>query len=100
MRAAVVLTTVLAALAVGIIVAASDGGLVIRALVIAFVPAIWGVSLVRERLAGRSLWDFTAPYPYRWMGQPEAPLPRPNALSNPVEETLEANDHSTLPWAA
>jgi hypothetical protein len=83
------------------IVAASDGALVIRALVIGFVPAIWGMSLVRERLAGRNLWDFTAPYPYRWMSQRETPLlPRPNDVSNPVEDTLEANDRSTLPRAA
>jgi hypothetical protein len=67
MRAAFVVTIVALALVLGIIAAASDGRLLIRALVIGVVPAIWGISHVLERLTGRDMWRFTAPYPYRWM---------------------------------
>jgi len=61
MRTAFVLTTVVLALALGIIAAALDSRLLIRTLVIGLVPAIWGVSHVLERLGGRAMWHFTAP---------------------------------------
>jgi hypothetical protein len=101
MRAAFVLTTVVLALALGIIAAASESRLLIRALVIGFVPAIWGVSHILERLTDRDMWRFTAPYPSRWMRERgETALQRPNAVRKPVDDTLETNDRSTLPLAA
>ena len=66
MRAGFVLTTVMLALALGIIAAAAESRLLIRALVIGFVPAVWAVSHVLERLTAGDMWHFTAPYPSRW----------------------------------
>jgi hypothetical protein len=95
MRAAFVLTTVVLALALGIIAAASESRLLIRALVIGFVPAIWAVSHVLERLTAHDMWDFTAPYRYRWTRErAETALPRPNAVQKLVEDTVETNDRS------
>ena len=45
----------------------SESRLLMRALIIGFVPAIWAASHVVERLTGRDMWHFSAPYPYRWM---------------------------------
>jgi hypothetical protein len=75
--------------------------LLIRALVIAFIPVIWGVSQVVERLTGRDMWHLTAPYPYRWMRERgETALPRPHAVPRRIECTVETDDRSTLPLAA
>ena len=52
MRAVFVLTTVVFALALGVVAAASESRLLIRALIVGFVPAIWAVSHVVERLTG------------------------------------------------
>lgn len=61
MRTVFVLTTVVLALALGIIAAASDGRLLMRVLIIGFAPAIWAASHAIERLTGRDLWRFPAP---------------------------------------
>jgi hypothetical protein len=55
MRAAFVLTTVVLALTLGVLAAASESRLAMRALVVGFVPAIWGVSNLFERLTGRDI---------------------------------------------
>jgi hypothetical protein len=62
LRSGFVLTTIVLALGFGIIAGASESRLLMRALVIGFVPAIWAVSHVLERLAGRDMWHFTAPH--------------------------------------
>jgi hypothetical protein len=62
MRAAFVLTAVVLALALGISAAASESRLLMGTLVIGFVPAMWSLSCVFERLAGADLWRFSAPY--------------------------------------
>jgi hypothetical protein len=62
MRSGFVLAAIVLALALGIIAGNSESRLLTRALVIGFVPAIWAVSHVLERLAGRDLWHFTAPH--------------------------------------
>jgi hypothetical protein len=36
-------------------------------LIIGTVPVVWGLLYVTERLIGRPIWHYTAPYPYRWM---------------------------------
>ena len=65
MRIAFVSTSIVLALALGIVAGASDSRLLTRTLVIGFIPAIWAVSHVLARLRGRGLWHFAAPYPYR-----------------------------------
>jgi hypothetical protein len=58
---------VVLAVALGIFAAASESRLLMRALIVGFVPVVWGVSRLFERLTGRDMWRFTAPYPYRGM---------------------------------
>jgi hypothetical protein len=65
MRAVFVLTTVLLVLLLGVVVGGSDNRLLTGALVVGIVPVTWAVSRVIERVTGRDLWYFTAPYPDR-----------------------------------
>jgi len=62
MKAVFVLTTIVLALALGVVAAVSENRLWIRALIIGVVPAIWAVSHVIERVTGRDMWNFSAPY--------------------------------------
>jgi hypothetical protein len=66
-RAVFVLATVVIALLLGIVAAGSDSRLLIGALLVGYVPALWSVSHLIERVTGRDLWDFGPPYPYRRM---------------------------------
>lgn len=101
MRTAFVLTTIVLALAFGIIAGISENRLLTRALIIGVAPAIWAASHVVERLTGRDMWHFTAPYPYPWMRKSgDAASTAPSALGTPVENTGETDDRSTLPLAA
>lgn len=101
MRAVFVLTTVVCALALSVVAAAADSRLSIRTLIVGFVPAIWAVSHVLERLTGRDLWHFSAPYPNRWMrDRGETAMPRPNPARNPVQNHQDTDDRAILPLAA
>jgi hypothetical protein len=101
MRAVFILTTVVLALALGILTAVSESGLLMAAVAVGFVSVIWGVSHLLERLTGGDMWHFTAPYPYRWMGGPrEAAGPLPHAVGKPVDPTVITDDRSALPLAA
>jgi hypothetical protein len=79
-RAAFVMGTVVLALALGVGAALSDSRLFVAVATIGMAPLIWGASHLIERLTGRDLWYFSAPYPYRSMqeaGEPAmAPLAR------------------------
>jgi len=66
-RAIVVLVTIVGALAVGIAGASWGGPTLSGVLVLSVVPVMWGVLHVLERSLGRDIWQFDAPYPYRWM---------------------------------
>ena len=55
MRTAFVLTSIVLALALGIIAGISESRLLTRALIIGFAPAIWAASHVVERLTGRDM---------------------------------------------
>jgi hypothetical protein len=101
MRPSFMLTTIVLALALGIIAGASESRLLTRALVIGFVPAFWAAVHVLERLTSRKMWHLTAPYPYwRMHEQGETALPRPNVNRDPVGESRETDEGSTLPSAA
>jgi hypothetical protein len=101
MRAAFVLTTVVIALVLGIGSGISRSDLLPRVLIIGFVPAIWAVAHALERRAGRDMWHFSAPYPYRWMRErAETPLPPPNPAGTQAQESRLADGCSTLPLAA
>jgi hypothetical protein len=101
MRALFVSTTVALALAFAITAAASESRLLVRALIVGFVPAIWAVSHVFERLRGRDLWHFTAPYPYRWMRERgETAPPQRDSAGERSDDGLETGDSSPLPVAA
>jgi hypothetical protein len=32
-----------------------------------FVPVMWAIMYLLERVLGREIWQYSAPYPYRWM---------------------------------
>jgi hypothetical protein len=101
MRTAFVLTTIVLALALGIIAGVSESRLLTRGVIIGFAPAIWAASHVVERLTGRDMWHFTAPYPYPWMRESgEAASTVPSAVGKAVENTVDTDDRSTLPLAA
>ena len=36
-------------------------------LAIGLVPVMWTLLYLTERMIGREIWHYTAPYPYRWM---------------------------------
>ena len=101
MRTAFVLTTIALALALGIIAGIAESRLLTRALIIGFAPAIWAASRVAERLTGRDMWHFTAPYPYPWMRDSgDAASTPPNTPGKVFEHMVETDDRSTLPLAA
>ena len=100
MRTAFVLTAIVLALALGVVAGVSESRVLTRTLIIGFAPAIWVASRMLERLTGRDMWHFAAPYPYRWMRERgDAASPPPSASGNLIENTVET-DGSTLPLAA
>lgn len=101
MRSGFVFTSIVLALALGIIAGVSESRLLTRTLVIAFVPAIWAVSHVLARLTGRDMWHFVAPYPYRWMRDGgETAMARPDVSGEPGAKPAETHERSPLPLAA
>jgi hypothetical protein len=67
MRASFLLTTLMLALGFGIVSAVTGSGLVTGALLIGLLAVTWGMWRAVERVTGKDLWHFRAPYPYRWM---------------------------------
>jgi hypothetical protein len=64
----VVVIGVASALGVGVLTAASGMSLRSAGLIaVSLVPLLWAVTYVIERIIGRDIWDYAAPYPYRWM---------------------------------
>ncbi len=101
MRTGFVLSTIVLALALGIIAGVSESRLLARALIIGFAPAVWAASCLIERYTGRDLWHFSAPYPHPWARDTgDTASTPPNALGKPVETLVEIDDHSMLPLAA
>jgi hypothetical protein len=101
MRAAFFLTTLVLALALGVLAGASESRLFLRALIVGAVPAIWALSHVVERLMGRGMWQDRAPYPYRWMRDPDqAPMPPPNAVRDADERQRQSDARAALRRAA
>jgi hypothetical protein len=101
MRTAFVLTTIVLALALGVIAGVLESRLLTRILIIGFVPAIWTASHLVERVTGRYMWHLTAPYPYSWMSEgAEAASAVPVTFDKPVEHTVETGDGPRLPLAA
>ena len=98
MRTTFVLTTIVLALALGVIAGVVESRVVTRVLIIGFAPAIWAASHVVERLTGGDMWHFTAPYPYPWMR--ETADAASSALGKSVENTVETDDRTTFPLAA
>ena len=66
-RAIVILVTIVGALAVGIAGASWGGPKLSGVLVLGVVPVMWGALRLLERRMDRDIWQFDAPYPYRWM---------------------------------
>jgi hypothetical protein len=67
MRALFVLTTVILALALGGVASHWVTPALAPLLVIGFGAAVWASSHLVDRIAGHDVWDFSAPYPYRWV---------------------------------
>jgi hypothetical protein len=101
MRSGFVLTTVVLAIALGVIAGTSESRLLTRGLVVVFVPAIWAVSRLLERLRGRDIWRFMAPYPYRWMRDEGASaMARPRVRPKSKQERPDSTDRNAFPFAA
>ena len=71
MRAFFVFTTVILALALGVVAHWAAPALA-PALAIGFGAAVWAIAHALERMLGRGIWHFSAPYPYRSMRQQRA----------------------------
>jgi hypothetical protein len=57
-----------AALGVGLLTAASGASLRTAGFVaVGFVPLMWALTHLTERLTGHDVWHYSSPYPYRWM---------------------------------
>jgi hypothetical protein len=101
MRPVFVLTIVVVALALGVIAAASESRLLIRTLIVGFVPGIWAVLHAIERVTGRDLWDFSVPSAESVnassTGHTEDAVER---RPEPVAVRHKPDDRSTLPLAA
>lgn len=100
-RAAFVKGTVVLALALGVGAALSDSRLVVAIAAIGMAPLIWGASHLIERLTGRYLWHFSAPYPYRWMrdvGEPA--MAPPTRVATRRARDLARRERSPAPLAA
>ena len=64
----VVFIGVAAALGVGLITSASGAsGTTAGLIAVGFVPLMWALTHAIERLIGRDIWHYSAPYPYRGM---------------------------------
>lgn len=101
MRSGFVLTTIVVAIALGIVGGASESRLLTRGLIVGFVPAIWAVSHVFEWLTGRDMWHFTAPYPYRWMrDEGGSASSRRRVIPESKAQPIDPEDPDALPVAA
>ncbi len=103
MRTGFVMATVILALVLGIVAGVSESRLFTRALIVGFVPAVLIAARVLERLRGRHIWHFTAPYPYRWMrerGVAALPPSKRSATGKTIDKPSKPGDRSTLPMAA
>jgi hypothetical protein len=88
------------ALALGVIAGFWDHRVFMRVLVIGFVPVIWGVSRVLERIKGHAIWRIRAPYPYRWMPVHAENASRRPAAATPAERALEQENRLARRLAA
>jgi hypothetical protein len=79
----------------------SESRLVMGILAAGFAPAVWAASMVIEWHAGRGIWHFTAPYPYRWMREHgEAVRTAPTGVRAAAENAAAPEDRPALPLAA
>jgi hypothetical protein len=93
--------TVVLALALGVGAAQSDSRLFVAVATMGIAPLIWGASHLIERLTGRDLWHFAAPYPYRWMREAGEPAVSPPArVATHRERDLASRELSPAPLAA
>ena len=64
----VVFIGVAAALGVGVITSASGASATTAGLIaVGFLPLMWALTHAIERLVGRDIWHYSAPYPYGGM---------------------------------
>jgi hypothetical protein len=67
-QALVVFIGLTIALTVGILAGTLEvGARVAGLLAIGLLPVMWALLYLTERVIGREIWRYTAPYPYRWM---------------------------------
>jgi hypothetical protein len=93
--------TVVLALALGVGAALSNSRLFVAAATTGIAPLLWGASHLIERLTGRDLWHFSAPYPYRWMREASEPAMSPPArVATHRERDLASREVSSAPLAA
>lgn len=64
----VVLSGLSIALSVGVLAGTLElGTRLVGLLAIGLVPVVWTLLYLTERVTGREIWHYAAPYPYRWM---------------------------------
>ena len=101
MRPVFVLTTVGVALALGVISAAAESRVLLRTLIVGFIPMMWAVSHAIEHVTGRGMWHFSAPYPYRSMRhRADTATLRPKSGRNDADARRKSDERSRLPLAA
>ena len=64
-------------------------------LAIGVVPFLWTLLYLTERVIGREIWHYTAPYPYGWM-QVETVMEASHPESAPKHELAAEADHIRL----
>jgi hypothetical protein len=95
-QALVVFVGVAIALALGITTAAWGASLRVAGwIAIGFVPIMWALLHLIERLMGREIWRYSAPYPYRRMHA----APTHDGPSTPREQERDES-HEGWQWVA
>jgi hypothetical protein len=88
-QAVVVFIGVVLALAVGIFAGTwYVNSALVGWLAIGLVPVMWGLMHLVERLIGRGIWNYTAPYPYSSMKGAAAA----NNAGTPVQDAAPRSD--------
>ena len=101
MRTASVTYAVVLAFAMGAAAALFESRLLIATVTIGMVPLIWGASHVIERLTGRELWRFSAPYPYGGIHESDGvAIPSPAPAVEHRHPDSAGRDSSSARWAA
>ena len=93
-QALVVFIGLTVALIAGVLAGTWEGGARLAGwLAVGLVPVMWTLLYLIERVTGRQIWHYTAPYPYRWMEVATVTQPsRQQTASEPELNGVEAEE--------